>query len=255
MLHQRHIRLIHKAVDDDLTQSERRQVAELLKERPEARQLLESLRKAVEAVKGLPEIDAPPALRQNIMNIVAATERRPSTASISFFDAIRQLVTHPQPAFRMALAASVLVGVMMSIVAYGLFIDAEVSTQDIVGTIGQPDVPKPWRLDDSTLVNAPNIRGSAKLFSRPDEVLVELNMTSDRPLRIEVLNEPASGISTAVGLPVVVQMGRNEPAQVSITRRRASWKGNAVTIKVMDGPVVLSEHRLHLSPELRSDGL
>lgn len=255
MLRHRHIVLLQKLVDNELTPPERRKTDKLLDEDPEAREFLDSLRKAIDAVRSLPEVEPPPALRQHVMNLVAAAERKAPVQEMSLAARIRQMFVQPHPAPRSALAAGIVIGMMMSVVGYGLFVDADVSGDDVAGTIGGSAAVKSWLLHDSVLIGGPGHHGSAMLFSRPDELLVELDVATDRPLRIEVMNVQEPATQGQEALPAVVQVDRDGPTHVSITRPRATWTGHAVVVRVMDGAIVLSEHRLRLKSEKSSDSL
>lgn len=249
MLRHQHIALLQKLVDNELTPSERRKTDKLLNGDPEAREFLENLRKAIDAVRSLPEVEAPPALRQHVMNLVAATERKAQVQAVPLVARMRHMFAQPHPHLRLAMAAGILIGMMMSVVAYGLFIDADVSGDEVVGTIGGSAAVKSWLLRDSVLIDGATHHGSAMLFSRPDELLVELDVATDRPLRIEVMNVQEPATQGQEALPAVVQVDRDGPTHVSITQPRATWTGHAIVVRVMDGAIVLSEHRLRLKSE------
>ncbi len=132
MSDEKYIELINKKIDGQLTTDEEQILNSYLVTHPNSGDYSKDLRRAMELLENLDELNPPPALKNNIMNAVdPALYSRNNTLKRENFS--WSLLFQPAPRISLAFAAGLLIGIFM----FSLYDNNyTLDNKDIYGTIG-----------------------------------------------------------------------------------------------------------------------
>lgn len=177
--------LIHKEIDGIISEEEKAALHEFLKSNPSAKKNYLQLRRTIELLDKVGEVEPPPHLQNRIMNSIDAN-RYTTKSENNLLNKIFAWILSPGPKLAFAFA----MGIVLGIFCYSLFQSAlirekSLNTQELTGTMGLNE-PSAFSELRTIPVKLGEIQGFIVLKRFHNQVLFDVKLTSRQPIRLKL---------------------------------------------------------------------
>lgn len=209
--------LVHADLDGELPETARAELSRRLLASPEARAYARDMQQVCIALDSLPRVDAPPGLREAIVNRIALAD------AAGPLPAPRRAAWMPGTALRYAAAFAG--GIVVSALAFQFAGEprGELATSDLVGTIAHGERAVPATPLDSVTLELEQFRGEAALYDARSTLLLEVELAADQPVDVVVRYGGAQTRLSRAADPMeqgrqryALALGRNDRAGSSV---------------------------------------
>ncbi len=186
MIEPKYIELINKEVDGLNSSRDSVKLAEYLKKSSEAQNLYENLVKLSETLDQTEEIDPSPNLKKTILNSINL-EKQIKTENKN-----RTQIILPKSKYNLKYAFVFAAGMIIGIIGYITFSDTiqNVDTSYLIGTLMLEKKAEKLKTVDHMNFDSPDINCSVNMKSGDGYLLVELDLKSDKLIKIKMEYDP-----------------------------------------------------------------
>ncbi len=220
MIEQTYLELMHKAIDGEITEEERKRLEAYLRTHPQAEHYFRQLQQTNELLQNVPSVEPPADLKASILNSLDPT-RYSRTPKSSFLFSLQEWFRRPAPRLAYAFAMGILVGILSYVlILSGLFHKTPLDQRQLYGTMGLES--SRILLLEELPVQVADLQGKIILKKTDQRFLLEANLQSFSGNEIRFNFNPLN-IRIEAFLP-----SEQTPIQFRTGEGRAeiTWRGN-----------------------------